>query len=110
MQNFWTLCSRRGRIKEEDQTKKIAVEKVMIDESNPAEYAGKPVFHAEKIYEPTPDHLGDVMKESTQIAHTVARKIFLEKEPENLFFANSSFISMFLQKPHLKMVQVQDAP
>ncbi|KAF3563672.1 hypothetical protein DY000_02011260 [Brassica cretica] len=54
MQNFWTLCSRRGRIKEEDQTKKIAVEKVMIDESNPAEYAGKPVFHAEKIYEPTP--------------------------------------------------------
>ena len=55
-------------------------------------------------------HLGDVMKESTQIAHAVARKILLEKEPENLFFANSSFISMFLQKPQLKMVQVQDAP
>lgn len=34
-------------------------------------------------------HLGDVMKESTQIAHTVARKILLEKEPANLFFANS---------------------
>ncbi|KAF8105449.1 hypothetical protein N665_0157s0037 [Sinapis alba] len=111
--------------KEEAQTKKIAVEKVMIDESNLADYVGKPVFHAEKIYEPTPvgvvmglawtsmggstlyiettvveegegkgglnitGQLGDVMKESTQIAHTVARKILLEKEPENLFFSNS---------------------
>ncbi|KAJ4900645.1 Lon protease-like protein 1 [Raphanus sativus] len=111
--------------KEEAQTKQIAVEKVMIDESNLADYVGKPVFHAEKIYEPTPvgvvmglawtsmggstlyiettvveegegkgglnitGQLGDVMKESTQIAHTVARKILLEKEPENLFFANS---------------------
>ncbi|KAG2244505.1 hypothetical protein Bca52824_093667 [Brassica carinata] len=110
---------------EEAQTKTIAVEKVMIDESNLADYVGKPVFHAEKIYEPTPvgvvmglawtsmggstlyiettvveegegkgglnitGQLGDVMKESTQIAHTVARKILLEKEPENLFFANS---------------------
>uniref|UniRef100_A0A0D3E169 Lon proteolytic domain-containing protein n=3 Tax=Brassica TaxID=3705 RepID=A0A0D3E169_BRAOL len=69
--------------------KKIAVEKVMNDESNIAEYVAKPVFRAEKIYEPTPGHLGDVMKESTQIAHTVARKILLEKEPANLFFANS---------------------
>lgn len=33
--------------------------------------------------------LGDVMKESAQIAHTVARAIFLEKEPENNFFGNS---------------------
>uniref|UniRef100_M4D0C6 Lon protease homolog, mitochondrial n=2 Tax=Brassica campestris TaxID=3711 RepID=M4D0C6_BRACM len=110
---------------EEAETKKISVEKVMIDESNLADYVGKPVFHAEKIYEPTPvgvvmglawtsmggstlyiettvveegdgkgglnitGQLGDVMKESTQIAHTVARKILLEKEPENLFFANS---------------------
>ncbi|KAF2537271.1 hypothetical protein F2Q70_00005110 [Brassica cretica] len=40
--------------KEEQETKKIAVEKVMIDESNLADYVGKPVFHAEKIHEPTP--------------------------------------------------------
>lgn len=33
--------------------------------------------------------LGDVMKESAQIAHTVARIILLEKEPDNHFFANS---------------------
>jgi len=33
--------------------------------------------------------LGDVMKESAQIAHTVARSILLEKEPDNPFFANS---------------------
>ncbi|XP_062189526.1 lon protease homolog, mitochondrial isoform X2 [Phragmites australis] len=33
--------------------------------------------------------LGDVMKESAQIAHTVGRAILLEKEPDNLFFANS---------------------
>uniref|UniRef100_A0A0E0LQ19 Lon protease homolog, mitochondrial n=1 Tax=Oryza punctata TaxID=4537 RepID=A0A0E0LQ19_ORYPU len=33
--------------------------------------------------------LGDVMKESAQIAHTVGRAILLDKEPENLFFANS---------------------
>lgn len=37
----------------------------------------------------TTGQLGNVMKESAQIAHTVARKIMLEKEPENLFFANS---------------------
>ncbi|OAO90645.1 LON_ARA_ARA [Arabidopsis thaliana] len=111
--------------KEEAQTEKIAIEKVMIDESNLADYVGKPVFHAEKLYEQTPvgvvmglawtsmggstlyiettvveegegkgglnitGQLGDVMKESAQIAHTVARKIMLEKEPENQFFANS---------------------
>ena len=33
--------------------------------------------------------LGDVMKESAQIALTVARAVLLEKEPENIFFANS---------------------
>ncbi|KAI5587146.1 hypothetical protein BDE02_05G011800 [Populus trichocarpa] len=33
--------------------------------------------------------LGEVMKESAQIAHTVARAILLEKEPDNLFFANT---------------------
>ncbi|KAF8089656.1 hypothetical protein N665_0500s0021 [Sinapis alba] len=104
---------------------KTGVEKVMIEESNLADYVGKPVFHADKIYEQTPvgvvmglawtsmggstlyiettfveeverkgrlritGQLGDVMKESAQIAHTVARRIMLEKEPENLFFANS---------------------
>ncbi|KAL9280753.1 Lon protease 1 [Arabidopsis thaliana] len=111
--------------KKESQTEKISIEKVMIDESNLADYVGKPVFHAEKLYEQTPvgvvmglawtsmggstlyiettvveegegkgglnitGQLGDVMKESAQIAHTVARKIMLEKEPENQFFANS---------------------
>ncbi|XP_010496978.1 PREDICTED: lon protease homolog 1, mitochondrial, partial [Camelina sativa] len=110
---------------EEAQSEKMAIEKVMIDESNLADYVGKPVFHAEKLYEQTPvgvvmglawtsmggstlyiettvvedgegkgglnitGQLGDVMKESAQIAHTVARKIMLEKEPENQFFANS---------------------
>ncbi|KAJ1292515.1 hypothetical protein BS78_02G397200 [Paspalum vaginatum] len=33
--------------------------------------------------------LGDVMKESAQIAHTVGRAILLEKETDNHFFANS---------------------
>ncbi|KAJ4886115.1 hypothetical protein Rs2_25863 [Raphanus sativus] len=101
------------------------VEKVMIEESNLADYVGKPVFHTDKIYEKTPvgvvmglawtamggstlyiettfveeverkgrlritGQLGSVMKESAQIAHTVARRIMLEKEPDNLFFANS---------------------
>lgn len=97
----------------------------MVDESNLANYVGKPVFHAERIYDQTPvgvvmglawtamggstlyiettqveqgdgkgalhvtGQLGDVMKESAQIAHTVARSILLEKEPNNPFFANS---------------------
>ena len=97
----------------------------MIDESNLADYVGKPVLYADKIYEQTPvgvvmglstkstggstlyiettsveegegkgglhitGQLGDVMKESAEIAHTVARRIMLEKEPKNLFFANS---------------------
>ncbi|KAH7865744.1 hypothetical protein Vadar_010664 [Vaccinium darrowii] len=102
-----------------------AVEKVLIDASNLSDFVGKPVFHAERIYDRTPagvvmglawtamggstlyiettlveqsegkgalhvtGQLGDVMKESTQIAHTVARAILLEKDPENTFFANS---------------------
>ncbi|XP_038980261.1 lon protease homolog, mitochondrial-like [Phoenix dactylifera] len=101
------------------------VEKVVVDVSNLADFVGKPVFHAERIYDQTPigvvmglawtamggstlyiettqveqgegkgalhltGQLGDVMKESAQIAHTVARAILLEKEPENQFFANS---------------------
>ncbi|CAA7015897.1 unnamed protein product [Microthlaspi erraticum] len=33
--------------------------------------------------------LGDVMKESAQIAYTFATRFLLEKKPKNLFFANS---------------------
>jgi Lon-like ATP-dependent protease len=33
--------------------------------------------------------LGDVMKESAQIAHTVSRAILRDREAENQFFANS---------------------
>ncbi|KAL6132773.1 hypothetical protein ACLB2K_065012 [Fragaria x ananassa] len=109
---------------QEGKTKK-PVEKVLVDDSNLGDFVGKPVFHADRIYEQTPvgvvmglawtamggstlyiettqveelegkgslhatGQLGDVMKESTQIAHTVARAILLEKEPENTFFANS---------------------
>ncbi|XP_056846760.1 lon protease homolog 4, chloroplastic/mitochondrial-like [Raphanus sativus] len=106
--------------------KSIAVgEKFTIDESNLADYLGKPVFEREKLYEQTPvgvvmglswtsmggstlyiettfveegegkgdlhitGHLGRVMKESAEIAHTVARRIMFDKDPENLFFANS---------------------
>ncbi|KAK9130304.1 hypothetical protein Sjap_010791 [Stephania japonica] len=98
---------------------------VTVDEKSLSDYVGKPVFHAERIYEETPigvvmglawtamggstlyiettlveqgegkgalhltGQLGDVMKESAQIAHTVSRAILLEKEPDNPFFANS---------------------
>ncbi|KAG4983363.1 hypothetical protein AAZX31_10G138400 [Glycine max] len=101
------------------------IEQVLVDESNLTDFVGKPVFHAERIYDQTPvgvvmglawtamggstlyiettfveegegkgtlhltGQLGDVMKESAQIAHTVARRILLEREPENPFFANS---------------------
>ncbi|XP_050104343.1 lon protease homolog, mitochondrial-like isoform X3 [Malus sylvestris] len=101
------------------------VEKVLVDTSNLDHFVGKPVFHAERIYDQTPvgvvmglawtamggstlyiettqieekegkgslhvtGQLGDVMKESTQIAHTVARAILLDKEPDSTFFANS---------------------
>ncbi|CAA6654399.1 unnamed protein product [Spirodela intermedia] len=91
-----------------------AFEKVIVDESNLADFVGKPVFHADRIYDQTPvgvvmglawtamgeqgegkgslhltGQLGDVMKESAQIAHTLARAILLEKEPDNTFFANT---------------------
>ncbi|XP_048225649.1 lon protease homolog 1, mitochondrial [Ricinus communis] len=111
------------KIKESEVTK--AVEKVLVDSSNLADFVGKPVFHAERIYEQTPvgvvmglawtamggstlyiettqveqgegkgalhltGQLGEVMKESAQIAHTVSRAILTEKEPDNPFFANS---------------------
>ncbi|KAK9098115.1 hypothetical protein Syun_025160 [Stephania yunnanensis] len=101
------------------------IQKVTVDEKSLSDYVGKPVFHAERIYEQTPigvvmglawtamggstlyiettlveqgegkgalhltGQLGDVMKESAQIAHTVSRAILLEKEPDNPFFANS---------------------
>uniref|UniRef100_A0A9I9E0L7 endopeptidase La n=1 Tax=Cucumis melo TaxID=3656 RepID=A0A9I9E0L7_CUCME len=108
---------------ESDVTNKV--EKVIVDSTNLADYVGKPVFHAERIYNQTPvgvvmglawtamggstlyiettqveqgegkgalhitGQLGDVMKESAQIAHTLARAILLEKEPDNPFFANT---------------------
>ncbi|KAB2005994.1 hypothetical protein E1A91_D11G317300v1 [Gossypium mustelinum] len=110
-------------LQETEATK--AVEKVVVDTSNLADFVGKPVFHAERIYDQTPvgvvmglawtamggstlyiettqveqgegkgalhltGQLGDVMKESAQIAHTLARAILLEKEPANPYFANS---------------------
>ncbi|XP_028792899.1 lon protease homolog 1, mitochondrial-like [Neltuma alba] len=103
----------------------MTVQKVLVDKSNLADFVGKPVFHAERIYDQTPigvvmglawtsmggstlyiettrveegegkgalhltGQLGDVMKESAQIAHTVARGIIAEREPENSFFANA---------------------
>lgn len=102
-----------------------AIEKVLVDKSNLSDFVGKPVFHAERIYDQTPagvvmglawtamggstlyietthveqgegkgalnltGQLGDVMKESAQIALTVARAILLEKEPKSNFFADS---------------------
>lgn len=101
------------------------IEKVLVDSSNLSVYVGKPVFHADRIYDQTPvgvvmglawtamggstlyiettqveqgdgkgalhitGQLGDVMKESAQIAHTLSRAILLEKEPDNPFFANT---------------------
>ncbi|GLT90157.1 hypothetical protein SLE2022_081030 [Rubroshorea leprosula] len=112
------------KVQESEATKTIE-EKVLVDSSNLADFVGKPVFHAERIYDDTPvgvvmglawtamggstlyiettqveqgegkgalhltGQLGDVMKESAQIAHTVARAILHEKDPENPFFANS---------------------
>ncbi|KAL0804005.1 hypothetical protein Bca101_096495 [Brassica carinata] len=102
---------------------RAVAEKFTIDESNLADYLGKPVFERGKLYEQTPvgvvmglawtsmggstlyiettfveegkgglhitGHLGRVMKESAEIAHTVARRIMFDKDPKNLFFANS---------------------
>lgn len=101
------------------------VEKIIVDSSNLSDFVGKPVFHADRIYDQTPvgvimglawtsmggstlyiettqveegegkgslhltGQLGDVMKESAQIAHTVARGYLQEKESDSTFFANS---------------------
>ncbi|XP_021734461.1 lon protease homolog 1, mitochondrial-like [Chenopodium quinoa] len=101
------------------------IEKVLVDQANLSDFVGKPVFHAERIYDQTPvgvvmglawtamggstlyvetthveqgegkgalnltGQLGDVMKESAQIALTVARAILLEKELNRNFFADS---------------------
>ncbi|CAI0381778.1 unnamed protein product [Linum tenue] len=111
--------------KQEESESTSTVEKVLVDKSNLTDYVGKPVFHAERIYDQTPSgvvmglawtamggstlyiettlveqgegkgalqltgQLGDVMKESAQIAHTYARAALLEKEPDNQFFANT---------------------
>lgn len=111
------------KIQESERTK--TEEKILIDASNLPDFVGKPVFHAERIYDQTPvgvvmglawtamggstlyiettqaekgegkgalnltGQLGDVMKESAQIAYTVARGILLDKEPDNQFFANT---------------------
>ncbi|KAI3712430.1 hypothetical protein L1987_70986 [Smallanthus sonchifolius] len=102
-----------------------ATEKVLVDDKNLVDYVGKPVFHAERMYDQTPlgvvmglawtalggstlyiettqveqgegkgalhltGQLGDVMKESAQIAHTVSRAILAVKDHDNPFFANS---------------------
>ncbi|KAF3778335.1 Lon protease-like protein [Nymphaea thermarum] len=101
------------------------VDKVVVDATNLSDFVGKPVFHADRIYDQTPEgvvmglawtamggstlyiettvveqgegkgalhltgQLGDVMKESAQIAQTVARSILLQKDPENPFFSTS---------------------
>ncbi|KAJ6847262.1 putative lon protease-like protein, mitochondrial [Iris pallida] len=108
----------------EDVAGKV-VENIVVDVSNLTDFVGKPVFHADRIYDQTSigvvmglawtsmggstlyiettqveqgegkgqlvltGQLGDVMKESAQIAHTVARAVLLEKDPENPFFANT---------------------
>lgn len=115
--------SEAGKTQESEGTS--TEKKVLVDTSNLVDFVGKPVFHAERIYDQTPvgvvmglawtamggstlyietsnieqgegkgclnitGQLGDVMKESAQIAHTVARAILLEKDPDNPFFTNS---------------------
>ncbi|EPS59836.1 hypothetical protein M569_14969, partial [Genlisea aurea] len=111
--------------KDQESSSHETPEKVVVDPSNLVDFVGKPVFHAERIYNETPvgvvmglawtamggstlyiettsieqgegkggitltGQLGEVMKESAQIAYTVARAVLLEKEPENQFFANT---------------------
>ncbi|MCL7041622.1 hypothetical protein MKW94_022835 [Papaver nudicaule] len=118
----------QGKVESEKVQEILAskdIAKVIIDESNLSDFVGKPVFHAERIYDITPvgvvmglawtamggstlyiettleeqgdgkgalhltGQLGEVMKESAQIAHTVARALFLVKEPDNPFFTNT---------------------
>ncbi|KAF6176533.1 hypothetical protein GIB67_007916 [Kingdonia uniflora] len=112
-------------VKDQETEASEPVKKVTIDDSNISDFVGKPVFHAERIYEQTPvgvvmglawtamggstlyiettqveqgegkgalnltGQLGDVMKESAQIALTVARGILLAKEPDNKYFADT---------------------
>ncbi|CAA2959609.1 lon protease homolog 1, mitochondrial-like [Olea europaea subsp. europaea] len=112
--------SEAGKIQESEETS--TEKKVLVDASNLVDFVGKPVFHAERLYDQTPvgvvmglawtaaggstlyvetsdieqgegkgclnltGQLGDVMKESAQIAHTVARAIL--QDPGNLFFTN----------------------
>ncbi|KAF2609276.1 hypothetical protein F2Q68_00043535 [Brassica cretica] len=65
-----------------EESREVA-EKFTVDESNLSDYVeGKGGLHIT-------GHLGRVMKESAEIAHTVAGRIMFEKEPDNLFFANS---------------------
>ncbi|KAL7598681.1 hypothetical protein Lser_V15G24209 [Lactuca serriola] len=118
-----TLTDEASALKDTEAT--ITIDKVWVNEENLADYVGKPVFHAERMYDQTPlgvvmglawtamggstlyietttieqgdgkaalnltGQLGDVMKESAQIAHTVARAILAGKDKENNFFANS---------------------
>ncbi|CAI9287216.1 unnamed protein product [Lactuca saligna] len=118
-----TLADGASALKDTEAT--ITIDKVWVNEDNLADYVGKPVFHAERMYDQTPlgvvmglawtamggstlyietttieqgdgkaalnltGQLGDVMKESAQIAHTVARAILAGKDKENNFFANS---------------------
>ncbi|CAH1426289.1 unnamed protein product [Lactuca virosa] len=118
-----TLADEASALKDTEAT--ITIDKVWVNEDNLADYVGKPVFHAERMYDQTPlgvvmglawtamggstlyietttieqgdgkaalnltGQLGDVMKESAQIAHTVARAILAGKDKENNFFANS---------------------
>ncbi|CAL1407674.1 unnamed protein product [Linum trigynum] len=110
---------------QEESESTSTVEKVLVDKSNLTDYVGKPVFHAERMYDQTPSgvvmglawtamggstlyiettlieqgegkgalqltgQLGDVMKESAQIAHTYARVALRKEEPDNHFFANT---------------------
>ncbi|CAN6927717.1 unnamed protein product [Brassica oleracea] len=54
-------------------------------------------------------HLGRVMKESAEIAHTVSRRIMFDKDPGNLFFANSKLHLHVPKEPRQKTVQAQAA-
>lgn len=121
--NVFAFVTLQGTVEAEKVVE--PVDKVQVDAPNLAEFVGKPVFHAERLYDRTPvgvvmglawtamggstlyiettivgqaegkgklivtGQLGDVMKESSKIAHTVARAILLAKDPSNTFFANS---------------------
>ncbi|KAF2324016.1 hypothetical protein GH714_006163 [Hevea brasiliensis] len=82
--------------KEATETEKIeesevtrAVEKVLVDTSNLADFVGKPVFHAERIYEQTPIGVVMGLAWTAMVVLHFARAILVGKEPDNPFFANS---------------------